>query len=115
MHCIFKRNNMTEKPSSQPNKLGNASMVLGIISLAVVFGIGLCALVGTAQGWIQLLGTGLYICGASTSFLGLIAAGLGIGGLFGANRSRAAAIAGLIMGISGICLFLVFLQAVAGG
>jgi len=105
---------MSNLPPPETNKLGNASMVLGILSLATVFGIGLCALVGSAQGWIQLLGTGLYICGASTAFLGLIAAGLGFGGLFGSRHSRATAIAGLVMGLVGICLFLVFLRVVAG-
>jgi hypothetical protein len=79
-----------------------------------VFGIGLCALVGVQQGWIQLLGTVLFVCGASSGFLGLIAAGLGVGGLFGKQRSRAAAIAGLILGLAGICLFLVVLNAVGG-
>ena len=37
-------------PSSpqQPNALGNASLALGILSLTLVFGIGLCALTGVA-------------------------------------------------------------------
>jgi hypothetical protein len=88
-------------------------MWLGIASLALVFGIGLCALVGVQQEWIRLLGTPLYVCGTSSAFLGLVGAGLGIGGLFGKNRSRATAIAGLILGVAGICLFLFVLSNVA--
>ncbi|MCJ7625851.1 MAG: hypothetical protein MUO76_20355 [Anaerolineaceae bacterium] len=71
----------------QSNKLGSASMVLGIISLVLVFGIGICSLTGVAQGWIGVLGTVLYVCGASSAFIGLVAAGLGIGGMFGSDRS----------------------------
>ena len=104
----------TPRAPQQPNKLGNASMVLGIISLAVVFGIGICSLTGVAQGWIGFLGTVLYVCGASSGFIGLIAAGLGFGGLFGSNRSRATAIAGLILGVLGFCLFFTFLKVVTG-
>ena len=40
-----------------PNTLGKASLALGISSLVLVFGIGLCALVGTAQGWVGLFAT----------------------------------------------------------
>jgi hypothetical protein len=89
-------------------------MVLSILSLVLVFSIGLCALVGVQQGWIGLFGTVLFICGASSGFLGLIGAFLGLGGLFGSNRSRATAIAGLLMGMAGVCLFVVILKAVSG-
>jgi hypothetical protein len=98
----------------QPNQLGNASLGLGIASTALVFGIGICALVGANQGWIQLLGTPLWVCGASSAFLGLLAALLGVGGLFGKNRARAAAIAGLFLGIGGICIFIWVLAALGG-
>jgi hypothetical protein len=100
---------------SQPNTLGNISLGLGVASAALVFGIGFCALVGAQQGWVTIAGTPLYICGASSAFLGLIGAGLGIGGLFGQGKPRAAAIAGLVMGALGVCMFLAFLSAVAGG
>jgi hypothetical protein len=103
---------MDEAPR-ESNRLGNASLWLGIASLALVFGIGLCALTGVQQQWIKLLGTPLYVCGASSAFLGLVGAGLGVGGLFGKNRSRAAAIAGIVLGVSGICLFLFVLSNVA--
>jgi hypothetical protein len=90
----------------QPNTIGNTSLILilGIVSLAVVFGIGLCALVGARQGWIALAGTPLFVCGASSAFLGFLSAALGLAGLFGANRPRAAAIVGLVLGLAGMCV-----------
>ncbi len=99
--------------SSQPNTLGNASLGLGIASLALVFGIGLCALVGAQQGWLAAAGTVLFVCGASSAFLGLLGAVLGFAGLFGANRPRATAIVGLLLGAGGVCLFLAVLSALA--
>ena len=45
----------------QPNTLGNASLGLGIASAALVFGIGLCALIGARQGWIQVAATPLFV------------------------------------------------------
>ncbi len=100
-----------QTPPPQPNTLGNASLVLGILALALVFGIGLCALVGAQQGWLQVAATVLFVCGASSAFLGFLGAVLGLAGLFGANRSRASAIVGLILGICGICLFFAVLSA----
>lgn len=94
------------KPPQQSNTLGNASLLLGIVSIALVFGIAVCALTATRQGWIRLGATPLYVCGASSAFLGLLAVGLGGAGLFGPNRSRATALAGLILGLVGVCLFL---------
>jgi hypothetical protein len=97
----------------QPNTLGNASLGLGIASAALVFGIGLCALVGLQQGtWIRTAATPLFVCGASSAFLGLLGAGLGLGGLFGRDRSRATAAVGLVLGLLGVCLFFGFLGAV---
>ncbi|HKZ54517.1 MAG TPA: hypothetical protein VJ123_03480 [Anaerolineales bacterium] len=103
------------RPPSQPNSLGNTSLALGIASIALVFGIGLCSLVAANQGWIRLGGTPLYVCGASSAFLGLVASVLGVGGLLGANRPRATAIAGLLLGLGGICLFFGALAAIRGG
>jgi len=97
------------EPPQQPNTIGNASLALGIASLALVFGIGLCALVGAQQGWIGIAGTPLFVCGASSAFLGFLGAVLGVMGLFGAKRSRATTVAGLILGLAGLCLFLVVL------
>ncbi len=105
----------TIPPAHEPNTLGNASLALGIASTALVFGIGLCALTGVAQNWIALARTPLFVCGASSAFLGLLAIVTGIAGLFGKNRPRAAAIVGLILGIAGACLFLFFVSAVRGG
>ncbi len=104
----------TPSEPQQPNVLGNASLGLGIVSLALVFGIGMCALMGTAQGWVQVAGAPLFVCGASSAFLGAIGALLGIVGLFGKNRSRAAAIVGLLLGLGGMCLFFGVLQGVGG-
>ncbi len=97
---------MSDSPAPlQSNTLGNASLVLSILSLALVFGIGLCALTGVAQQWIQLIGTPLFVCGGSSAFLGFLGAALGATGLFGKNRTKATAIVGLILGLGGICLF----------
>ena len=102
------------QPYRESNTLGKASLWLGIASLALVFGIGFCALTSVGSGLIQLVGLPLYVCGASSAFLGLIAAGLGAGGLFGSNRSKATAIVGLLMGLAGVCLFVLILGAVGG-
>ncbi len=95
--------------------MDNTSLALGIASVAFVFGIGLCAMVGFNQGWIRLAGTPLYICEARSAFLGLVEAGLGVGGLLGAGRSRATALAGLILCVAGVCLFLLFIAAIRNG
>jgi hypothetical protein len=89
----------------QPNTLGNASLGLGIASAALVFGIGLCALVGARQNWIQVAATPLFVCGASSAFLGLIGAVIGLGGLFGSNRPKATAAVGLVLSVLALCLF----------
>jgi hypothetical protein len=98
-----------------PNTLGNASLGLGIASASLVFGLGLCAIVGVQQGWIQVGGTALYVCGAASAFLGLLALFLGIAGLLGGRRSRATALAGLALGLLGVCLFLGVLSRIGGG
>ena len=105
---------MPESPTpDNPNPVGNASMVLGITSSALVFGIALCAWTGISQRWIQLAGTPLFVCGGASAFLGFLAAILGVAGLFGKERSRTTAIVGLILGILGACMFLGFLRAIA--
>ena len=105
---------MSNSPQ-QPNTLGNASLALGIASAALVFGIGLCAVTGLGQRWLGLVGTPLFVCGGASAFLGLIGALLGGAGLFGANRPKAAAIVGLILGLIGICLFFAVLAAIRQG
>ena len=107
---------MPDSPApQQPNNVGNASMWLGVVSAALVFGIGLCALSGLNQRWIFLAGTPLFVCGASSAFLGLLAIILGFTGLFGKGRSRATAIAGLILGFVGACLFFIVLGIIRRG
>ena len=96
----------------QPNTLGNASLGLGVVSAALVFGIGLCALTGVAQNWINLVGTPLFVCGGSSAFLGFLGAVLGFTGLLGKGRSKATAIVGLVLGIIGMCLFFTVLALV---
>ena len=89
---------MNHHPStSQSNPLGNASLGLGVASIALVFGIGFCSLVGARQGWIGFVGTVVFVCGAISAFLGVIGALLGLGGLLNPNVQRSAAIAGLIL------------------
>jgi len=102
-------------PPEKPNPVGNASMILGITSSALVFGIALCAWTGLGQGWIRLAGTPLFVCGGASAFVGFLAAILGAAGLFGKDRSRTTAIVGLILGILGACMFFGFLRAIAGG
>jgi len=101
-------------PPPVPNTLGNASLALGIASAALVFSIGLCALIGVQQGWIRVAAVPLFVCGASSAFLGLIGAGVGLGGLLGRNRTKAAAIAGLILSLIGMCLFFAILARIQG-
>jgi hypothetical protein len=51
------------------------------------------------------------VCGASSAFLGALAAALGAAGLFGRGRAKAAAAAGLALGFIGLCLFLVVVRS----
>jgi len=103
-----------EPAGSGNNSLGTASMALGVASAALVFGIGLCALVGAQQGWLNVGGTPLFVCGASSAFLGFLGATLGVAGLFGRQRARATAVVGILLGLLGICLFLGVLRALQG-
>lgn len=106
-------NSPSPPPSApQPNTLGKASLVLGILAIVFVFGIGVCAGVGKQQGWLPLIGVLLFIVGVTFSFVGLLAAVLGFLGLFGRNRSRAAALVGLLLGIATIGLFAAIMNAV---
>lgn len=98
-----------------PNTLGTASLILGVVSVSLVFGIGLCALVGLEQGWLPVVGTVLYVCGASSGFLGLLGVVLGAVGVVGRRRRRDAAIVGMLLGLAGVCLFLAVLARVGGG
>jgi hypothetical protein len=99
--------------SSHPptNTLGKASLALGIASAALVFGIGMCAI--AAPQALQLTGIPLFVCGASSAFLGLISAGLGLADLFG-NQAKGTAVVGLILGLVGMCLFFLILASLGG-
>lgn len=99
----------------RPNTLGNTSLGLGVASAALVFGIGFCALLGTRQGWIGALAIPLLVCGVSSAFLGLLGAGLGVGGLFGNQGTKSTAVAGLLLSLLGLCLFLLFLNVIGRG
>ena len=96
----------TGTKTSSSNTLGNARLALGIVSAALVFGLAVCAMTAARQGWLRLGATPLFVCGASSAFLGLLAVAVGAAGLFGAGRSRATAIVGIVLGLIGICLFL---------
>ena len=102
---------MQPPAAPQPNTLGNAGLGLGIASASLVFGLGLCALTGAQQGWLAAAGTVLFVCGASSAFLGLLGAVTSVGGLFGANRSRATAVVGLVFSLIGLCLFFGILRS----
>lgn len=103
-----------QPPSPQPNVLGDTSLRLGIASAALVFSVGLCAVIGARQGWLGVLAVPLYVCRASSAFLGLLSIGLGVAGLFGKDRSHVTAAAGLALGLLGICLFVIALRAIGG-
>ena len=97
------------------NTLGNASLGLGILSAAAVFCLGLTALAGAQQGWVGIVGVPLWVCGATSAFLGLLALILGGIGIFtAAGRNRVTAIAGAALGLLGICLFVAILAALGG-
>ena len=102
-------------PHSNPqpirNTLGNASLVLGILGSVSVVCIGLCAGAGQQQGWLNAVATLLAILGGTSAFMGLLAGILGFLGLFGRNRSRATAIAGIILGLFAITLFAAIVQS----
>lgn len=93
------------------NTLGKASLVLGILGSFFVFSVGLCAGVGKQQGWLQHVGVILFVIGGSFAFLGLLGGLLGLLGLFGRSRPKATAIAGLLLGVLTVVLFLAILNA----
>ena len=103
---------MSSPETIQPNILGKSSLVLGIIGSFFVVMVGLCAGVGKQNGWLEHVGALLFVVGGSFAFLGLLGGVLGVLGLFGRNRSRATAIAGLILGVFTVILFLAILNGV---
>jgi hypothetical protein len=95
----------------QPNTLGKASLVLAVLGSFFVFTVGLCAGVAKAQGWLQGVSPLFFILGASSAFLGFLAAVLGFFGLWGRNRSRVTALVGLILGLFTLILFAAIMKA----
>jgi hypothetical protein len=107
---------MQKEPSvPTSNALGNASLALGIVSASLVFGLAVCALTAVRQGWIRFGATPLFVCGASSAFLGLLAIAVGTAGLFGPHRLRGTAVVGIVLGVVGVCLFLGAAGQAAGG
>ena len=103
-------------PSRQESSsLGNASLILGIAAISLVFGIGICSLTGVQQGWIGLAATPLLICGASSAFLGFLGMCLGVAGMFGNHHRKRTTIIGTILSMMGICMFLFFLSVIGAG
>ncbi len=101
---------------NRSNTLGNVSLGLGILATTSIFCLGVTALTSAQQGWINLVGVPLWVCSATSAFLGLIALILGAVGIFtAAGRSRAVAISGAVLGLLAICLFAGVLAALNGG
>lgn len=103
---------MNDNSPRQPNTLGKASLILGVIGSAFVFSVCLCAGVGQQQGWLRHVAPLLFIVGGSFAFLGALGVLLGFAGLFGRNRSRAVAIVGFILGVITVAMFLAANNAV---
>ncbi|QDU95505.1 hypothetical protein [Lignipirellula cremea] len=97
-------------PPLVPNSLGKASLTLGIVSIILLFSVGLCAGVAKEQGWLPAVGVLLFLAGGTLAFAGAIGGLLGFLGLFGRNRSRAAAIAGLLLSVLTVLLFAAIVQ-----
>lgn len=95
--------------------LSRVSLGLGITSSALVFGIGICALTGLQGGWLGgLLAVVLFVCGASSAFIGFLGLVTGLGGVFTETNSRLVAGLGVGLSIVGLCMFLLFLSQAGG-
>ena len=101
--------------NEERNTLGKSSLWLGIASSAMVFAIGLCALSGAQQGWLAAVAVPLFVCGATSAFLGFLALVLGVAGIASGTKAKATAIVGLVLGILGICLFFFVMSAISQG
>lgn len=100
--------------TNQSTTLGKSGLYLSIAAVAFVFGLGLCAIVGIQQGTLIGGGTVLFVCGASSAFLGVIGAILGGASLISGENPRGVGITGLFLGILGVCLFFFVLSAIGG-
>src|SRR5262245_45127223 len=92
------------------NTLGKTSLFLGLFASIFMFCTGLCAGIGKEQGWLQRVGLLFFVVGATSAFMGFLAALLGLGGLLA--RPRSAAVAGFFLGMLTLFLFAVILNAV---
>ncbi|MEM7111043.1 MAG: hypothetical protein AAF614_01330 [Chloroflexota bacterium] len=95
------------------DSLAKSSLTLGIASAVFVFGIGICGLLGVAQGWIGLAAIPLLVCGATSAFIGFVGFILGISGLVAKESARATAAIGMLLGCLGMCLFFTFMGLIA--
>ncbi|MCB9079391.1 MAG: hypothetical protein H6631_17450 [Anaerolineaceae bacterium] len=103
---------MTTPPPQEPNTLGKTSLSLSIVSIILVFSIGLCSFVARSRGLFPPpVRTAFFVIGGISGFVGFLGMVLGLAGLFGGNRQRATAVAGLVLGIAGLLIF-VFLWRV---
>lgn len=100
-------------PDATPSRtLSRASLALGTAAVIFVFGIGLCALVSLGQGWIRASMTPVFICGATSAFVGVLAGLTGVVGLVNEPRSRGIAAVGTLLGGASVCLFLIVLTII---
>lgn len=84
----------------RPNPLGKASLILGILSVILTFFVGSCVnLIKSQGGNVQAVRPMVELFGGTFALIGLLAAVLGVGGLFGKKRPRASAIAGLLLAV----------------
>jgi hypothetical protein len=97
--------NVPPPPPERSNTLGKASLVLGITSLISIFFVGSCVNVVKSQGGnVSNVKPVVELFGGTFALVGLIAAGLGLVGLFGSNHSKVTAIVGLVLGIASLGL-----------
>ncbi len=103
--------NAESPPPLQPNTLGKASLILGIVASTFLVCTGLCAGVGDQQGWLQHVGPVLLVLAGTFAFMGLLSVLLGVGGLFGRNRPKSTAFIGLLLGVITVALFAALVNA----
>ena len=70
---------MTNGYPPPSNTVGKTSLFLGLFASIFIFCTGLCAGIGKEQGWLQRVGLLLFVCGATSAFMGFLATLLGLG------------------------------------
>jgi hypothetical protein len=97
-------------PPERSNTLGKMSLILGIISLILLFFVGSCVNIFKDRGGnVDSVKPLVQLFGGTFALIAIIATGLGIGGLFGRNRPKATAVMGLFFG----AVSLAFASAIA--